>query len=265
MKKIEKLKEIIKKLNKVVIAYSGGLDSSFLLKICSDTLGKENVIAVNAISPTYPERERKFAENFAEKIGVKLIQIETEEFKDENFVKNPPDRCFYCKMELFRKLEEIRREFNFDWIIDGSNKDDEKDYRPGMRAKEIFKVISPLKEANLTKKDIRKYSKKLGLPTWDKPALACLASRIPYGKEISVEKLKRIEKGEDFLWELGFKQVRLRDYEDIARIEVDEKEIGKVIKNRKKIVEYLKKIGYKFITVDLEGYRTGSLNIDIIK
>lgn len=265
MNKFEKLKKIIKKLNKVVIAYSGGVDSSFLLKVSIDTLGKENVIAVNAISPTYTKREREFAEKFAQNLGAKIIHIQTEEFQNENFIKNPPDRCFYCKRELFEKLEQIRRKFNFEHIIDGSNKDDEKDYRPGMKAKEIFNVISPLKEAGFTKKDIRRYSKKLSLPTWDNPALACLASRIPYGKKITDEKLKRIEKGEEFLWSIGFKQVRLRDYEEIARIEVDEKEIEKVIKNRKKIVQYLKGIGYKFVTVDLEGYRTGSLNLYIKK
>ncbi len=263
-KKLNTLKDYIKKLKKVVVAYSGGVDSSFLLKIASDTLGKENVIAVIGLSPTYPEEERKFAEKFCKDNKIKYFLIETEEFKNEKFIKNTPYRCFWCKKELFRKIENIRKNFNFNFIIDGTNKDDEKDYRPGEKAKKIYNVISPLKECSLTKKDIRNLSKKLKLPTWDKPPLACLASRIPYGEKITEGKLKRIEKGEKFLKNLGFKIVRIRDYNYLVRIEVGKNEIKNLIKLREKIVKELKKIGYKYVTVDLEGYRSGSMN-EILK
>ncbi|HOK56529.1 MAG TPA: ATP-dependent sacrificial sulfur transferase LarE [bacterium] len=258
--KLKKLKDYLKKLKRVVIAYSGGVDSTFLLNVALNTLGKENVIAVIGISPTYPNEERKFAVNFCKENGIKYIEVETEEFKDSNFLKNPPDRCFWCKKELFGKIEEIRKNLNFKYIIDGTNKDDEKDYRPGEKAKKIYNVISPLKECGFTKKDIRELSKELNLPTWNKPQMACLASRIPYGEKITEEKLKRINEGEKFLYSLGFKIVRIRDYNELARIEVDKNEIEKLIKFKEKIIEKLKKIGYKYITVDLEGYRTGSMN-----
>ncbi|MCM8785918.1 MAG: ATP-dependent sacrificial sulfur transferase LarE [Candidatus Omnitrophica bacterium] len=258
--KLEKLKEYLKKLEKVVIAYSGGVDSSFLLKVAFDTLGKKNIIAVCGISQTYPETEREFAKNFCKDLGIKLIEIETEEFKDENFINNPPDRCFWCKKELFGKIEEIREKYNFNFIIDGTNKDDENDYRPGEKAKQIYNVLSPLKECGIRKNEIREMSKRLNLPTWNKPQMACLASRIPYGEKIIEEKLKRIEEGETFLYSLGFKIVRVRDYNELVRIEVDKEEIDKLIEFKEKIIEEFKKLGYKYITVDLEGYRTGSMN-----
>ncbi|MGC8975999.1 MAG: ATP-dependent sacrificial sulfur transferase LarE [Candidatus Ratteibacteria bacterium] len=263
--KLKKLKEYLEKLKKVVVAYSGGVDSTFLLKVASDTLGKENVLAVIGVSPTYTEKEREFAEKFCKDNGIKYIEIETDEFKDDNFINNPPDRCFWCKKELFGKIEEIRKKLNFEYIIDGANKDDERDFRPGESAKKIYNVFSPLKECGFTKKDIRKFSKKLNLPTWNKPQMACLASRIPYGEKITEERLKKIEEGENFLYSLGFKIVRIRDYNEIARIEVDKDEIEKLIKLKDKIVKKLKEIGYKYITVDLEGYRTGSMNESIPK
>ncbi|MFN4226639.1 MAG: ATP-dependent sacrificial sulfur transferase LarE [Candidatus Ratteibacteria bacterium] len=259
-KKLKKLKEYLKNLKKVVVAYSGGVDSSFLLKVAFDTLGKKNVIAVNAISPTYTEEERKFAEKFCKKFGIKLIQIKTDEFKNQNFINNPPNRCFWCKKELFGKIEEIRKKYNFNFIIDGTNKDDEKDYRPGEKAKEIYNILSPLKECNIRKKEIRELSKKMDLPTWNKPQMACLASRIPYGEKITIEKLKRIEKAEKFLSTLKFKIIRVRDYGQLARIEVEQDELKKIIEFKEKIIKKLKRIGYKYITVDLEGYRTGSMN-----
>ena len=263
-KKLKKLKDYIKKLKKVVVAYSGGVDSTFLLKIASEILGKDNVIAVIGVSPTYTEEERKFAEKFCRDNGIKYFLVETEEFKNEEFKKNTPLRCFWCKKELFGKIEEIRKNLNFDYIIDGTNKDDEKDYRPGEKAKEIYNVISPLRECSLTKMDIREISRKMNLPTWNKPQMACLASRIPYGEEIIEDRLKRIEEGEKFLYSLGFKIVRIRDYNQLARIEVDKDEIGNLIKFKDKIVKKMKKLGYKYITVDLEGYRTGSMN-EILK
>lgn len=259
-KKIEKLKKHLKRLKKVIVAYSGGVDSSFLLKVAVDALGKNNIIAVCGISPTYTEEERKFAKNFCKKLGIKLIEVKTEEFKDKNFINNPPDRCFLCKKELFGKIEEIRKKFNFFYIVDGTNKDDESDYRPGEKAKKIYNILSPLKECGMRKDEIREMSKKLNLPTWNKPQMACLASRIPYGEKITKEKLERIKKGEKFLYSLGFKIIRIRDYNELAKIEVDKEEIEKVIRFKDKIIKRLKKVGYKYITLDLEGYRTGSMN-----
>ncbi|MCX7917447.1 MAG: ATP-dependent sacrificial sulfur transferase LarE [bacterium] len=258
--KLKRLKEYLRKLKKVVVAYSGGVDSSFLLKVAFNTLGKENVIAVIGISPTYPIEERKFAENFCKKIGVKFIKIKTDEFENKNFVSNTPERCYWCKKELFSKMEEIRKKINFAYIIDGTNKDDENDYRPGEKAKKIYNVISPLKECGFRKKEIRKLSKMMKLPTWNKPQMACLASRIPYGEKITKRKLKKIETGEKFLYSLGFRMVRIRDYNGLVRIEVDKDEIKKIIKFKDKIINELKNLGYKYITLDLEGYRTGSMN-----
>lgn len=258
--KLKNLKKYIQKLEKVVVAYSGGVDSSFLLKVAFDTLGKDNVIAVCGISPTYPEEERIFAKNFCKKLGVRFIEVKTEEFKNKNFVNNTPERCYWCKKELFEKIEKLRKKFGFNFIVDGTNKDDENDYRPGEKAKEIFNILSPLKECGLRKEEIRKISKKLNLPTWNKPQMACLASRIPYGVRITEEKLKRIEKGEKFLYDLGFKIVRVRDYNELVRIEVEKENLQKIIKFKNDIIKKFKKLGYKYITIDLEGYRTGSMN-----
>lgn len=258
--KLEKLKKFLEKLEKVVVAFSGGVDSTFLLKIAIDTLGKENVIAVNSVSETYPESEKKEAKRIAEKIGVRLITIKTEELRNEKFTLNPHNRCYWCKLELFKKLEEIRKKYGMKFIIDGTNKDDENDYRPGEKAKKTYNVVSPLKECGLRKEEIREYSKKLGLPTWNRPSMACLASRFPYGEKITEEKLKMVEEAEEFLKRMGFKVVRARYYGETVRIEVGEDEIENVLKKREEIVKGLKKSGFKYITVDLQGYRTGSLN-----
>lgn len=262
--KLKKLKSILKRLGKVIIAYSGGVDSTFLLKVAVDTLGKENVLAVTAVSPTYQKEEKIFSEKMAKKIGANHIFIKTDELKNKNFSSNPKNRCFYCKYELFKKLKEVGKKYKIENIIDGTNKDDEYDYRPGEKAKKIYNVISPLKKSGFKKKDIREFSKKLALPTWNKPALACLASRIPYNEEITSLRLEKIEKGEKALKKIGFNQVRLRDYGKIARIEVEKNLLNKIIKKREIVIAELKKLGYKYITVDLEGYRTGSMNEEII-
>jgi uncharacterized protein len=262
-KKLNRLKNILKKINKVVVAYSGGVDSTFLLKVALDTLGKNNVFAVIARGETYPSSEVKYAINIAKFLGAKYSVIKTDELKDERFVKNPVNRCYYCKEELFSKLKDIAKGLRINCVIDGTNYDDRLDFRPGSLVAKELGIRSPLKEAKLTKKDIRKLSKKMNLPTWNKPSFACLSSRIPYGNKIELKVLKMIDSAEKFLKELGFNQVRVRHHNNIARIELDKKDMKKVFKKNlsKKIAERLKKIGYTYITLDLEGYRTGSMNI----
>lgn len=259
--KLISLKESIKAYGSVAVAYSGGVDSTFLLKVAHDVLG-DKVIAVTAKSSTYPEREFKEAKKLAEKIGVKHIVIVSEELDIEGFSKNPTNRCYYCKKELFTKIREIAKENNVNMVLDGSNLDDVGDYRPGMIAAKELGVVSPLKLAELTKNDIRKFSREFGLPTWDKPSFACLSSRVPYGSEITRPKLTMIEKAEQFLLDLGFRQVRVRHHGDIARIEVAAEEREKIfsIEMMDKISKELKNIGFKYVTFDLAGYRTGSMN-----
>jgi len=260
--KIETLKEIFRSMGKIVVAFSGGVDSTFLLGMARDTLGAENVLAVTALSPLYPERELSVAKKMAAEMGVKHILIESNELEIEGFSKNPIDRCYLCKRELFDELITVARQENLSSVIEGSTLDDEKDYRPGKRAIRELGIRSPLVEASLSKADVREVSKSLGLPTWDKPSFACLASRFPYGEEITEEGLKRVNEAEDFLIGLGFKQVRVRHYNDLARIEIYKEEIGKILDEavREKVVAHLKKIGYQYVTLDLQGFRSGSMN-----
>jgi len=260
--KLDKLKSILEKMESVLVAFSGGVDSSFLLKVAKDTLGKAKVLAVTARSETYTPSEYRQAKALAKRIDVKHLAIRTEELKNKNFQSNPLNRCFYCKDELFTKLNSIAKEKGLNFVIDGSNYDDRLDYRPGSQAAKKLGVRSPLKEAKLTKQDIRDLANGLGLPNWNKPAQACLASRIAYYSKIFPEKLNLIEKGEKFLKKWGFNQVRLRYHGDIARIEVDKKELSRFFsdKVRNKAIKSLKNLGFKYVTVDLEGYRTGSMN-----
>jgi pyridinium-3,5-biscarboxylic acid mononucleotide sulfurtransferase len=259
MPKLEKLKEILKKMQSALLAFSGGVDSSFLLKVSRDALG-DNLLAVTAVSAAYPRQELDSAKAFTRKLKVRHRIIRTFELRDRNFVSNPVNRCYFCKRELFAKLKGIARDNGLKFVIDASNATDKKDYRPGAKAKKEFGIRSPLAEAGFTKKEIRKLSKKLKLRTWDKPSLACLASRIPYGQPITPAILSKIERGERLLKQMGFKQVRLRHYGRLCRIEVDADRIRRLLEKRNLIVEKLKRLGYNYITVDLEGYRTGSLN-----
>lgn len=262
--KFKSLKNSLKKMGKVLIAFSGGVDSSFLLKVALDTLGKENVLAVTADSETYPRAELKEASDLARNLGLdgRHRIIQTSEFKIKKFSENPPDRCYYCKLELFSKLKRIARENKITYVLDGSNYSDRDDFRPGRKAINKLGVRSPLLESELTKEEIRALSKKLNLPTWNKPAFACLSSRIPYGENITLEKLNRIEKAEEYLRSSGFSQLRVREHQGIARIELEAKELKKLMNRnlRKKVYQKLKGLGFSYVTLDLLGYRTGSMN-----
>lgn len=250
----------ILKYKKVLIAYSGGVDSTLLLCVTAKLLGKENVIAATATSPTYTKQELELTKKITAEIGIKHVIFETEEFNNPDFVLNSEKRCYYCKKELFTKLHRLKKEFNCDVIMDGSNYDDLLDYRPGSIAEKEENIATPLKDAFFTKTDIRKYSKELSLITYNYPSLACLSSRIPYNEPITKEKLLMIEKGELFLRSLGFKNVRIRTYDKTARIEVEKEKLKRILKHKDKIISYLKSLGYIYITLDLEGYRTGSMN-----
>jgi uncharacterized protein len=260
--KYERLKKIIEEMGSIVIGFSGGVDSTLLLKVAHDIL-KDKVIAVIGKSETYPEEEFNEAIKLAEFIGARYKIVTTEETDNLKFAENPPDRCYYCKTELFSKLKEIAEAEGIRWIADGTNADDVKDLRPGLRAVKENNIRSPLLEAGLTKNEIRELSRLLGLPTWDKPSFACLSSRFPYGMPIDREKLKKIDKAESFLRKLGLKvfRVRLID-ENTVRIETGKEEFKKFFEDdfRVKVVNELKNLGFIYITLDLEGYRTGSMN-----
>lgn len=259
-KKIKKLTDILRKLGRLVVAYSGGVDSTFLLKMAIDTVGRDNVIAVTARSETYPLAEYREAKYLAEKMGARHITVKTEEFKIKDFKSNPVNRCYYCKRELFKELTQIRDRRKMNFVVDGTTFDDLKDIRHGSKAAKELGVRTPLLEAGFTKKDIRRYSKALKLPTWNKPSCACLASRIPFNNEITKQALRRIERAEEYLRQLGFKQVRVRLHGSIARIEIPEVDLNLGMRFKNLIIERLKSLGFTYIALDLEGYRTGSMH-----
>lgn len=260
--KLKKLEKILKKLESVVVAYSGGVDSSFLLKISSLVLNKDNVLAVTARSQTYPEAEYQQALKAVKDFGVRHISIKSNELRIKKFRENYKDRCYYCKHELFSQLKKIAQKERLKFVIDGTTSDDLMDFRPGIRAAEELRVRSPLKEAGLTKDNVRHLSRSLNLITWNKPAEACLASRFPYQNKITEEKLKQVEKAETLLKNFDFKEVRVRHYGKCCRIEVGKSEIDRFIHNelRQRIIAAFKKLGFVYVTLDLEGYRAGSMN-----
>ena len=260
--KYNKLKDLLNSLGKTVIAYSGGVDSTFLLKVAVDTLGPQNIIACIGISPSLSKTQKKQALDMAGIIGITPTQVKLYELDDTNYSANKADRCFHCKTHLFKTLKKIAEENNIENIICGNNFDDKDDYRPGNRAAEVFSVKSPLMDSKLTKNNIRHLSRNLNLPTADAPASPCLSSRICYGLEVTAEKLKQVENAEDFLRELGFVEFRVRHHGEIARIEVNNADIEKITEDptRQKIVEKLKLLDFKYITIDLHGFRSGSLN-----
>ena len=256
------LQQILKKLHKVVVAYSGGVDSTFLLKAAVDTLGSENVLACIGVSSSLAKSQYNRAIECAKIIGARVEEVEVQEVFDTKYSANNPDRCFHCKSHLYTVLQNIAKEKDFDNVVCGCNFDDMDDFRPGNKAAKIYGVQSPLMEAQMTKDDIRNMSRKLKLPTADIPASPCLASRVMYGLEVTEQRLKQVEEAEDFLRKLGFVEFRVRHHDTIARIEVQPEDMEKVTTEpeRYKIIEKLKSLGFKYITVDLQGFRSGSLN-----
>jgi len=259
--KMKRLSEILKKMGGVAIAFSGGVDSTFLAAAAKKVLG-DNVLLITALSPTYPEKEQKTARQLARRLGIKQEIIVSNELKIPGFAENPVNRCYFCKKELFSIVKELAHKKGIEVVVDGSNADDLADYRPGRKALKELGVRSPLLEAGFTKKDIRHFSRKIGLPTADKPSMACLASRFPYGSKITEKKLTAVDKVEDFLLSKGFRQVRVRHHGEIARIEVEPSELEKILKPglREKIANCARKSGFTYVALDLEGYRTGSMN-----
>jgi uncharacterized protein len=260
--KLERLRSILGAMESIAIGYSGGVDSTLLLRVAVDVLGPRAVAMIGR-SETYPTREFEEAVTLARGMGARFIVVRTEETDDLKFSENPPDRCYYCKTELFGKLELLARQEGLRWIADGTITDDLGDFRPGLKAKSQRNVRSPLLEAQLSKAEVREISKFLGLSTWDKPAFACLSSRFPYGTGISRENLTRVDQAESFLRDLGFRFFRVRFHDaSTARIEVGAEEIHRFVDGdlRTMVVTQLKGLGFIYVTLDLQGYRTGSMN-----
>ncbi|MGE5557495.1 MAG: ATP-dependent sacrificial sulfur transferase LarE [Bacillota bacterium] len=259
MDKIKRLRDWLRDVSGAVVAYSGGVDSTFLAYMSFSVLG-ERALCVTAVSPTYPEHQLCEARTIAQKMGLRHRIIRTGECESAEFTANTPDRCYHCKLALFTELRRLAQENNLPAVLDGANADDAADHRPGHRAGAELGVKSPLRELGFTKNDIREASRALQLPTWNKPAYACLASRIPYGTPISTAALKRIDEAENFLVSLGLRQIRVRDHHPVARIEVDPAELELAWRDRRKIAAGLHAAGYPYVALDLDGFRSGSMN-----
>jgi pyridinium-3,5-biscarboxylic acid mononucleotide sulfurtransferase len=264
--KYEHLQTILRDMESVLVAYSGGVDSALLLKVAYDVLGTR-AMGVIASSPAFAAEETEEALAVAEQMGIPVITLETHELEDERYVANDFNRCYFCKTELFTQLQPLAKQHNLRHIAYGVNKDDDGDFRPGQRAAREFSVRGPLKEAGMGKREIRAVARLLGVPVWDKPAMACFSSRIPYGNRVDVATLQMIYKAEKLLRDLGFRQVRVRHHDKIARIEVERTELTRLFEDQisRVVTEGLRKIGYTYVTVDLLGYRTGSMNESFFK
>lgn len=258
-RKFQLLKEILQEMGSAVVAMSGGVDSVLLARVAYDVLG-DQALAVTADSPSLPRRELQEAVRIARQIGIRHEIIQTDEFANPHYAANPSDRCFFCKDELFNQLDLIAKKYQSRWVCFGENVDDQSDFRPGSQAASMHAVRAPLREAGFGKIEIRALAQELGLPIWEKPASACLSSRIPYGMKITPEKLAQVEAAEDYLWSIGYRQVRVRHHGEIARIEVPPGQLSRIAANAEEISRQLKKLGFTFVTLDLTGYRRGSLN-----
>lgn len=261
-KKHQRLREIIGRYDRVLVAFSGGVDSTFVLKVAVDVLGRDKVLAVTADSPSVPRSELLEAGDLARQLGAEHLVIETHELDDPRYVANPPDRCYFCRLDLFGKLKRMAEEKGFDAVLTGANAEDSGDWRPGLRAGREFGVCGPCADAGLTKADIRRLSEELGLPTHDKPANPCLATRVAYGIPITVEVLQQVERAESYLRRFDLREFRVRHHGDLARIELPPDRIAEFADpgRRTEIVSALKELGYKYVTLDLQGYRSGSMN-----
>ena len=259
--KYQRLQDILREMESVLVAYSGGVDSALLLKVARDVLGERATGAI-AASPAYAAEETEEAVAVARQMGIPLLTLETHELEDERYLANDVNRCYFCKTELFTQLEPLAKQHHLRYIAYGVNLDDDGDFRPGQRAAREFGVRGPLKEAGMGKREIRAVAKMLGVPVWDKPAMACFSSRIPYGSRVDITSLNKVYRAEKALRELGFRQVRVRHHEKIARIEVERSELPRLIDEEisRQVTRSLRDIGYLYVTVDLQGYRTGSMN-----
>ena len=257
---IQKLLDHLRPLGRVAVAYSGGVDSTLVLKACLDALGSEPVVALLAVSPSLPQSEKDEAVVLAREMGAKLEMLPTLEVEDPAYQANAPNRCYFCKDHVYRALRKYAEQHGIEHVLDGMNAEDTLDVRPGRAAARELKILSPLHDLGFSKKDVREAAKAMGLPNWDKPAAACLASRVPYGTSVTPRLLSQIERAEAALFDLGFRELRVRHHGDVARLEVPEGDLMRALQQRDAITKALRATGYTYVTLDLAGLRTGSMN-----